>query len=247
MLRTLLAIVAIAAVVVPAMAYEETWDGAPDGDLTVYLELDCYVQIEWQDTDIVFDEAGDWWCATREGVGYSACPDPEGKYPTDPWAGDSYYAGAAGMYYESADGAVIFIRSNNPLTMDVHVNGNLHSTNPDCGDCYIPTWFTLAAAPFMVEGVWTGVGNIPGDGWGTYIHEDAPPDPGVLGYNDAFYGIWPNQKAFPCDPASNNWVLGPLCPGLQGTLKFLARINRHGMVDPGGDYTTWLDVQFTSS
>ncbi len=243
MLRILIAIMAVAALAVSAAAYTTTWDGSPTGDITIYLGLNCYVQVEWQDTDIVFNEVGDWYCTQLEGVGYSACPDPDGKDPTNPWAGGGYYTSDLGMYYESADGAVIFVRSNNPLSMKVTANGNLHAVDPDCGDCYIPTWFTVAAAPFMVDGTWTGVGNIPGDGWGTYLDEEAA---GTFGYNDGTYGIYPMQKAFPCSPALGNWTLGPLCPGVEGTLKFLARIHRNGMEDPGGDYTTVLNVLFSS-
>jgi len=241
MLRVIVAIMAVVALAVPAAAYETTWDGDAAGDITIYLTLDCYIQIEWQDTDIVFDGVSGWFCDQLEDVAYAACPDGDGKFPTDPWAGSSYYA-SGGLFYESADGAVIFIRSNNPLSMSVTTNGDLYFEEEGC-ESYIPTWFTMCAAPFMVDGVWTGVGDIPGDGWGTYLNETGA---GVLGYNDPVEGKHPNQTAFPCAPPANNWVLGPLCPGIEGTLKFLGRIHRHGMEDMGGNYTTVLNVLFTS-
>ncbi len=242
MLRIIVTIMAIAALTLSAAAYTTVWDGDAAGDITIYLGLDCYVQIQWQDIDIIFNDGTDYFCPQLEDIGYSACPDGDGKGPLNPWAGSGYYTGDAGMYYESADGAVIFFRSNNPLSMEVDSNGDLHAVDPDCGDCYIPTWFTMCAAPLMVEGEWVGVGTIPGDGWGTYLHEDSP---GVLGYNNIPHGLYPTQEAFACEPA-NHWVLGPLCPGVEGTMKFLARIHRNGLADAGGDYTTVLNVLFTS-
>ncbi len=243
MLRVIVAIMAVVALTLSAAAYDTVWDGSPSGDITIDLMLNCYVQIEWQDVDIVFDDNADWYCAQLEGLGYSACPDPDGKGPLNPWAGGGYYTSNMGMYYESFDGAVIFFRSNNPLSMDVTVNGDLHAVDPDCGDCYIPTWLTMCAAPLMVEDVWTGVGTIPNDGWGTYLHLDSP---GVLGYNDPVYGVYPMQQAIPCEPPATHYVLGPLCPGVEGTMKFLARIHRNGMLDAGGDYSTVVNVLFTS-
>jgi len=72
MLRVIVAIMAVVALAVPAAAYETTWDGDAAGDITIYLTLDCYIQIEWQDTDIVFDGVSGWFCDQLEDVAYAA-------------------------------------------------------------------------------------------------------------------------------------------------------------------------------
>jgi hypothetical protein len=248
MLRAILATVAVLALAVPAAAYDTIWDFPvagtdQDEDIYIYLELDCYIQIDWQDLEIHFDGTNDWWSETLMGVAYQdMSTEPGGKIPTDPWAGDAYYA-PTGMYYESGDGAVIYVNSNNCLSMHVHSNGDLWC-DPACEDCEpytIPTWFTVALAPFYVAGTQITTGTIPLDGLGCYLFDEA----GDFGYDDPAYN-WPDQYAFPCDPASEEWVLGPLCPHVYGTIKFLARIHRHGMEDPGCDYATWLDVWFTT-
>lgn len=248
MSRLIFVMVAVAALTVSAGAYPTQWDGEPDGDLTITLGLGCYIQIQWQDTDMVFDYDGDsaedYYCNELTGTAYLHCPDPDGKTPSDAWAGSEYYCGTDGMYYMTNDGAVIFVRSNNPLSMAVHTNGNLHYYGETCGDVYIPTWFTMCAAPFMVEGSWFDDGEVPESGgqWGSYLFEESI---GVIGDSDPTQ-FFPNEYAFPCEPASQTWTWGPLCPGVEGTVKWLARIQRFGMLDEGGDYATHVDVTFSS-
>lgn len=248
MSRTLIAIVTIAVLAVPAMAYETQWQGEPDGDLTIELSVNCYVQILWQDTVIEFDTdydaPHDYWCYDLMGTGYALDGHPDGKFTaTDAWAGNG-----DPFYFESRDGAYIYVKSNNALSMNVHTNGWLKATDPDCGDCYIPTYFTAAlSGPFLVEGQDIGLGTIPFNGSGVYLYADPPDNTGgEFVEDDAVYGVYPDQWAFDCDPASQTWHLGPLCPYVEGNIMFLARILRSGMVDPGGDYTTWLDVTFAS-
>ena len=251
MLRVLIAMMAVAALAVPAAAYETSWDfpsgGTQNENIDIYLTLDCWIQIDWQDTEIYFDGDNDYWSTQLESLAYAPCPDDApGKNAQDPWGGADYYTGGAGRYYESFDGAVIFVRSNNPLSMMVHTNGDLLSTDPLCGDCTIPTWFTVALCPFWVEGVQLDAGLIPISGGqpGVYLFDDA----GEFGYDDTVPGyFFPYQKAFACEPASQEWTLGPLCPYVEGTIKFLARVLRHGLEDAGGDYHTFLDVHFSTS
>jgi hypothetical protein len=239
----LLAIVAVLALAVPAAAYETTWDGSPTGDITIYLSLDCYIQILWQDTEIHFDGTNDWWCTQLQGVGYSGPGvDGEGKMSTDPWAGDWYDA-----YFESGDGGYLYVKSNNALSMQVHSAGNLAASDTTCpGVCEIPTWFTVAlSGPFYVQGMDIGTHNIPLDGWGTYCGDQDGAGSGyVMEYGSAY--DWPNQYCFPMDPESQTWTLGPLCPYVEGNIMFKARIERNGLADAGGDYQTALNLTFTS-
>lgn len=248
MFRLILVTIAVAALTLSAGAYPTEWDGEADGDLTITLGLGCYIQIQWQDTDMVFDLVGDggedYYCNDLTGTAYLHCPDPDNKTPSDAWAGSEYYCGVDGMYYMTFDGARIFVRSNNPLSMAVHVNGDLFWDDPECGPQTIPTWFTMCAAPFMVGGSWFADGEVPESGgqWGSYLFDAGS---GLIGDSDPAQ-FFPNEYAFPCEPASQTWTWGPLCPGVEGTVKWLARIQRFGMLDLGGDYTTHVDVTFSS-
>ncbi len=256
MLRVFMAIVAVAALAVPAAGYGTDWDFPVSGtdadeDLIIELTLDCWIQIDWQDFDMVFDGVGDWYCTQLAHAGYIACPDPQGKFPTDAWAGDDYYTGGLGMYYESADGAVIFVRSNNLLSMNVHTNGDLY------GDNFhetIPTWFTVCLSPFQIGGV-ALVGTVPvGGTTGHYLYDATGGDPATFGHGDdgvagSFppgYFNYPDQYPFPCEVDSQDWNTGSMEPYVEGTIKFLARVLRHGLDDRGDDYTTWLDVTFAT-
>jgi hypothetical protein len=251
MARFILAIAFVLAFVVPASGYDIVWDGDSEGDITIEAQIDCYIQVVWQDPEIHFtDDAGgvdpvtgtyDFWDVALEGVANNvACPDDDNQHPLWPWAGDQWYAGAGGRYYESADGAVIYIHSNNDLTMTTTVNGDLAGTINDPNN-KIPTYFTLALAPFMIDGAWLddGVG-IPYDGAGCYV--DGPDAGGVM---TPCVNAFPNQNAFPCEPALTSWTLD-LDAETQGTMKFLARINRHGMADPGDLYQTSIHVAFST-
>ena len=248
MLRILMATIAVAALALPAAAYTTTWDGAQDGDLTIELILNCYIQVLWQDSLIEFDgdydEPHDYWCYDLMGTGYALVGHPDNKFTaTDAWAGDG-----APFYFEARDGAYLYVKSNNALSMNVHTNGWLKATDPDCPDCYIPTYFTVAlSGPFLVEGQDIGMGQIPNNGNGVYLYPD--PEGNAGGEFDKHHtpgGIYPDQWAFDCNPASQTWHLGPLCPYVEGNMMFLARILRSGMADAGGNYTTWLDVSFAS-
>ncbi|RPJ40264.1 MAG: hypothetical protein EHM19_13965, partial [Candidatus Latescibacterota bacterium] len=151
MLRRLLPILCALLIAAPAMGYTTIWEGAADNDIQIDLQVDCYIQIQWQDTQIQFDGTSDFWATQLMGVGYAACPDLDGKFAADPWAGDDWYA-PNGIYFESGDGALIFVHSNNDLSMWTHTNGNLAGTINDPAN-QIPTWFTVALAPFKIGGV----------------------------------------------------------------------------------------------
>lgn len=250
MLRKSLVILIALAFVSPAMAYEVIWNGDSTGVITIEFQLDCWIQIDWQDPVIEFDGNNDYYCSSLWGTGYSFPLDPGGQGSTFPWAGDQYYCGAAGMYYESFDGAYIYVHSNNNLQMWFHVNGDLAGTINSSLNT-IPTWITCCLAPFVVDDTvctgtvpmtgqigqycWDPVGDptiAPGP---TFMH-DADP----VGYN------YPSQYPFPCVHDCHSW-LGPVwAPEVYGTIGFLARIHRHGMLDPGDQYSTTVDVHFLS-
>ncbi|MGB7061709.1 MAG: hypothetical protein WBF13_05060 [Candidatus Zixiibacteriota bacterium] len=248
MIRKLFVVFCVLALAAPVYGYDVIWDGDPQGDITIELQIDCYIQIDRQDPEIHFTNVSpfDWWSTTLVPVGTQKCPDNDGKHPMDPWAGDHWYA-PTGLYYESDDGAVIFVRSNNDITMRVHTRGDLYGTVNSSAN-KIPTWFTLALCPFIINGVTIAGHTIPGGGCaGCYAH--GPAGGGVMGVADAAGACsgtdYPSQHVFPCAPASQTWALDMDAP-VAGTMKFLCRIHRNGMLDPGDHYYTWLDVDFTS-
>jgi hypothetical protein len=245
MLRTLLAIVAVAALAAPAMGYTVIWDGDQNGVIDIELQIDCYIQIDRQDCDIAFTDQSpyDWWSTQLTGLAYAKCPDDDSQHPMYSWAGDQWYAGANGRFYESDDGAVIYVRSNNELTMNVQTNGDLAGTINDPNNT-IPTWFTIAMCPFVIDDVAVSGHTVPFCGNpGCYL-SDANSDH-VFEICDGSHDF-PSQYAFACAPASQVYTTGTMDPAVYGTIKFLGRIQRHGMTDPGDHYATQLNVSFTT-
>jgi len=226
MLRITFLCLAVLGLAMPALAYDINADIQGTGPVVINATIEGYVQVIYEDVLITFDETDDWWSTTLTGAAYAACPDDEGKFPEDPWAGDSYYGT---RYYESGDGATIYVNSNMALSMTVTTDGDLD--NGEGGT--IPTYFTCALAPFQIGGTALS-GNVPGSS-GHYLYEDS----GDFAHGDVF----PNQGAFTC--AGGSWTLGPMDPQVEGTIKFLARIERNGMQDMAGDYTTDFDVTFS--
>jgi hypothetical protein len=206
--------------------------------ITIGLTVDQFIQIDWQDLAITYDMNSDWWSSTLGGVAYQSCPDDGGKYAFDAWGGASYYAGAGGRYYESGDGGVIYVNSNDDLTMVVGVVGDLTGGNTSAT---LPTYFTCAFAPFQIGSTAITTGTIPGDGQGCYLG-DAGGNMFSIG-NSAYN--YPSQHPFPCSPATS-WSTGSMSPQVEGTIKFLARVHRHGMADPADTYSTHLDVTFSN-
>lgn len=234
------AAVALMMLSIPAFGYEVIWDGAQSDQIKMSLQIDCYIQIQWQDTDILFTDQPpyDWWSTTLQPVGTQRCPDDDNQHPMYAWAGNQ----AGGRFYESDDGAVIYVHSNNTLSMKVHRNGNL-TGQKNSPNNKIPTWFTIALCPFMINGAWLSGHTIPGT---SEVGIYASDDNGDFVMETGTGADHPNQFVFPCTPASDTYMLGPMDPEVQGTIKFLARIERHGMADPGDQYYTWLDVWFTT-
>lgn len=245
MLRILIAMVTVAALAVPAMGYEVILVGDWDGIIDINLQIDCYIQIDRQDSDIAFTDLApfDWWSTQLTGLAYARCADDDNQHPMYAWAGDQWYAGAGGRFYESDDGGVIYVRSNNDLTMNVHTNGDLSGIINDPLN-KIPTWFTVALCPFVINDVALSGHTVPFCGHpGCYLSDwngDFAFEMCDGGYD------FPNQWVFPCEPASQTYTTGTMAPSVYGTIKFLGRIERHGMADAGDHYYTHLDVNFTS-
>jgi hypothetical protein len=217
---------------VPAMGI--TWDGSQTGTVVINLNIDGWAQVQWQNTVIDFNGASDWWSASLANVAYASCPDDQGKIPTDAWAGDDYYGP---RYYEAAEGADIFVRSNATIYMDVTTTGDMTRSG---GSETLPTWFTLCFEPFLLDDVWLddGAGGAPGNtDLGCYAFD---------GGGNTFAtctGVFPNQTCFPCAGATT-WTTGAMDPEVEGTLSFKARVERNGMADQAGSYTTNLNVSF---
>jgi len=238
MFRTMLIAVVILGLAVPAVAEWDLIGGDQDEAITISLTISEYVQVDWQDTEIHFVGdvlEPDFWSTQLRGLAYSLCPDSDGKYPMDAWAGDPWYGP---IYYESFDGALIYINSNSNIWMTVTPSGDL-----DSGDDTIPLYFTMAGTlygdGFLLGDTWCNDGNIPLDGPGSYAADEAPADGFIELGGTAFF---PNQYPFPC-AGSPIYTLN-MDAQTQGTLKFLARIERNGLEDQPGTYTATLNVAF---
>jgi len=243
MLRYLLTALCVLALATPVFGYDVTWDGDPDGCIDISLQIDCYIQIDRQDSEIHFSDGTvvgeeDWWMPALQPVGTVQCPDDDNQHPMYPWAGDQWYAGPGGRFYESFDGAVIYINSNNDLTMTVITYGNLAGTINSTSN-EIPTWITLALCPFMINSAPVTGHSIPGCGDGCYVSDSGG---GVL--VPCFGSNYPNQDVIPLAPPGTYTL--DMDAHSQGTMKFLSRIERHGMADPGDHYATQVCVNFTS-
>jgi len=223
----------------PASAQHQ-WDGAQAGTFSVAITVMGYTQVVWQDTDIVFayndytNLTGDYRRAlagTERGlyVALDGSGDNDNKASGDAWTE---------AFYESRDGAHLWLDTNTDILMTVTAGGDLTS-----GGDTIPTWFTLAgsglAGGFLRGGLYVNDGNIPGDGAGGYAADDSGPDDIMELGSTAFH---PNQYPFPMTGAGP-WTLD-LDGHSKGNLKWLARCERHGMDDPAGTYLTTIDVGF---
>ena len=227
----------------PISVYGIIWVGEPTNNIEIAIQIDSFIQIDWQNTEMAFGQGTDWWYPQLMGIPGQSCPSPDGCYPGDPWAGDvNGPAGANGYFYEEGVGAWVYVHANTDLSMWVTTNGDLEGQTNSSN--HIPTWFHVCLCPFMINSQWLMTGIVPGSGgqYGSFLFDAGS---GQFGYDDPTYNH-PNQWLFPCDPSAITWQLGPMQPETQGTIMFHCRIERHGMADPGDEYYTWLDVSFTS-
>jgi hypothetical protein len=246
----LLAAVALLALTGPA-AMAITWDygdpptGDADEDIDVEITIDGYAQVLWQDLSIVFsdnnDGTGDWWNDTAvEGTAYSALPSgtDEVKASTDPWAGYD-----DGCWYESRDSARVYVHTNADIDMTVTDSGDL----ADGGDT-IPTWFTVSAfglggSAIVGDATYNWNAGLPGAvGTGTFMYESGSD----LLHPGTDVGMeYPNQDAIALD-GSGTWK-ADLDAETDATITFVVRIERHGLSDSAGVYTTTIPVAFSAS
>lgn len=233
----------------------------PTQAITVTLTIDPYTQVLFQDDSWVNLPDGDEndidiIFSNTVGVDYHS-PVLIGQYFTTDGISGSAGDGWATGYFESKDGATIWMQSNHGIDGSLATSGDL-----DNGTNTLPTWFTIA-----VNG-YDGVGNDPngfrlgnsgsGTGWvmdglipggvpGGYAGD------GVAGGNDvsgpvtfAFgaQDFWPTQDAFQMSTAtgSNFDLDAPVGPG---TMKFLARVLRSGVHDVSGVYTATITPTWT--
>lgn len=257
--------VTILAALVGVLALSGTAFAAVDiqgaGPITVQLTIQPYTQIWFQD---------DAW-ATPPGTGEpdiifsgTAGVDPSralsgtviGVYGYGTLAGSAEDGFAVG-FWESTDGATIFMQSNVDFSGSVATSGDLAN-----GANTIPTWFTIAVNGYDASipgsdpngfrlgnavGGWVNDGTLPGDGQGGYAGngnltgEDVvgPVAPFVFG-NQGFY---PNQDAFQMGTTAG-WTFDMDAPVGPGTMKFLARCERNGVVDVAGVYTATITPTF---
>jgi hypothetical protein len=228
------ALLALIVMVVAAPAFAVTWDvsGPCSQPITMSLTIPGYVQIIHQDCNITWDSNYppnnlDFIRALAGGV--------RGQYlalgPTDKPAMDAW----AQAYYESRDGALIYMNTNTNVTMTVTPGGNLTD-----GTHTLNTWYTLAAAPFVLGGVALNDGILPLDGPGSYAADDAAP----VGFMElGGTAFWPNQ--YPFAMAGGQEVLSIPAPA-NGTLKWLGRVERNGLNDVAGAYAATITVGFTA-
>ena len=140
-------------------------------------------------------------------------------------------------YYESFDGADYWMQTNGgSMTMTINATGGL--TN---GTKVLPTWFTLCAGNFTLDGNWLTGGNIPIGGDGSYFADEVSPFGvmelvGTPAYSDQY-----NFDIF--SGGTWNYTFEGVC---NGSLKFLGRVLRDGFADPAGHYTTTMTALFTT-
>lgn len=256
-MRKVLVILCVLALTLPAMA---AWTVLGNNTITVSLTIEGETWIQFQDDawatavspepDIIFG-AGDYHNTVLIGT-YAAGYTPIST--------DAYGTG----YYESLDGATIYMKSNQDLTETIAVSGPLTS-----GTHTLPSWFTVAVTGYdetlnvadplgfrlgssqsgtgwvadgVIPGSTTGGygGHILGGGGGTGISA-GPPDAPIYWGGQPFWGL---QDAW--QMAAGNYTMDLDAPVGPGTMKFLGRVLRSGMADVAGLYNATLTVTFTT-
>lgn len=260
MLRTALVTICILALSSTAFAVV---DIQGQGPITVKLTIQAYTQVWFQDDnwstppaagepDIVF--------SGTQGVDYyrSLANGLIGKYlPTDGSSGTAEDGWAMG-FFESNDGATIWMQSNTDFSGTLTTTGDL---NDGSGNT-VPTWFTIAVTGYdgtipgpdpngfrlgNAPGGWVADGIIPGASMGGYAGDGTSGGQDVAGPITFGFGnkdFWPIQDAFQM-ATTTGWLFDLDAPVGPGTMKFLARVKRAGVVDVAGSYTATITPTFT--
>ncbi|MBN1352811.1 hypothetical protein JXJ21_25705 [candidate division KSB1 bacterium] len=255
MKKLIVLMIAVALCAAPAMAQIQ-WDGGNHQcQTTVSVTIPQWAQVVCQDPDgITFSSnattgapssdgsnngAGDWYKSAASGA------NPHGLYAsidvgcgnkasTDPWAGAEYITGDAdgspsGIYYEATDYAHHYIRTNTDIT------GTVTATTLTSGSHTIPTWFTIAFAPFWEAGLQVSVATLPYDGAGAY---GADGGSNTIAKTGNATGNSPHAFA-----ADTPWSYPVAAPAF-GTITLHSRILRKGMMDVAGTYTGTITVNY---
>jgi hypothetical protein len=247
MSRGILATALVLLLAAPAAA-TITYINPTTPDININLVIDCYTKVEWNngDVDHTIDfsslvqngsNAGDWWTAGPVRSGYGNATKS---------SQDAFATG----FFESYDTAFFWLQSNCNVDMTVTDTGDLSN-----GSSTLPTWYTIAltnntggGGGFIDNGTRYTCGAIPGDGQGTYAQDSNGDNTMTLfacvddgGFVSAFY---PTQWPFPMGAG-----LAPkgLFTGFaEGTVLFHARVERNGLADAAGTYTSSLNLAFSN-
>jgi hypothetical protein len=254
-MRKALVILCVLALAFPTWA---AWTVNGNNVITVSLTIPGETWIQFQDDtwgtatspepDIVFG-TGDYHNTTLIGT-YASGYTP---ISTDP-----YGTG----YYESLDGATIYMKSNQDLTETIAVSGPLTS-----GTHTLPSWFTVAVTGYdetagapdpngfrlgsSQSGTgWVADGIIPGatmGGYGGHLLGGGGGTGSSQGPGPIYFGgqpFWGVQDAFQL--ISGNYTMDLDAPVGPGTMKFLGRVLRSGMADVAGAYTATMTISFVT-
>lgn len=239
------------------------WTENGNKTITVKLLIASETWIQYQDDswatatspepDIMFSTA----------TGNSAGADPwrpEGligiyDYDSTKAPTDAYATG----WYESTDGATIYLKSNIDLSGVVQCSGPLTNAASDT----LPSWFTVAVTGYdevtpqpdpngfrlansQSTTGWVNDGTPPGavspGGYGGDNTAGGQEVTGPMTIKFGNQGFWPSQDAFKM--INVNYSLNMDAPVGPGTMKFLGRVKRNGMADVAGQYTATLWVDF---
>jgi hypothetical protein len=266
MRRFIITAIAFAAVLAFGSAAFAVLDIQGAGPITVKLTIQPYTQVWFQDDnwqtppgpgepDIVFSP--------------TAGVDPSRKLPLG-LIGQYLYTASMGSaedgwatgYFESTDGATIFMQSNTDFSGSLAITGDLS----DGLGHTIPSWFTIAVNGWdpilgvpdpngfrlknsVTPGGWVNDGTIPGNGKGGYAGNGNLTGEDVAGPVIPFafgsQAFWPNQDAFRM-ATMNGSTFDLDAPVGPGTMKFLARCKRMGVIDVAGNYTATITPTFTA-
>jgi hypothetical protein len=258
-MRKILAILITVVIASSAMAaYSPVVVGVAT-NISINLTIPQYAQVIYQDDsyaypptaapDIQFSGTSgvDWYNTTLSGAYYHVT-----DLAMDPWACN---------YWESSDGATIYVKANCSMTCTITTSGNLVGATTSHE---IPTWFTLSATGYNeCLGIADPNGFFNG---GTYVNTGAIPfasSPGGYAGNGngafddlagggAFFlsnacAAYPQQDVFQMGAvaAPNTWTIALGAPVGPGTLKFLARIKRSSTKDLADAYSATITPTFT--
>jgi hypothetical protein len=239
-MRNLIISVLVLALCAPA-AFAATYEsGTGTNNVTVSITIDSYINILWQDTDILFNNltgsGGDW---------HSPTGPVANAYAQNTTASTDAFASG---YYESFDDAHIWFEANTDVDMQC---SGLPLTHISRTAFSLPTWFTICFSNghpnynqgFYLAGSYWNDGTPPGSGPGGYAGN---PGSGAinLGPGQAMWGDGVGQDVFNMDGTA---YAGTLVAPSNGSIVWHARCLRNGIMDLAGQYNTTLVLVFSQA